>query len=280
MFKMFFHNISPVLIELGPFQIRYYGLFYALGFVIAYFLISYFAKRRQLSLTKDDVADFLVYVIVGVVLGARLVYVFAYNPIFYLQNPLEIIAIWHGGLSFHGGLLGAIIAAYIFCRRKKIAFYDLADIAVVPVALALALGRLGNFMNAELYGRITNVDWCIDYSKNKFIENLPSGCRHPSQIYASIKNLAIFTVLWVIKDKNLPKGFMFWSFIALYGLFRTFIEFFRAPDEQIGFIFNYFTMGQLLSFPLFLVGLFMLFRLKREYTFKNTIKSNKKKSDF
>jgi len=261
---MFFHNINPVLIELGPFQIRYYGLFYALGFVIAYFLISYLAKRRELSITKDDVADFLVYVIVGVVLGARLVYVIVYNPIFYLQNPFEIIAVWHGGLSFHGGLLGAITSAYIFCRRKKIAFYDLADIVVVPVALALALGRIGNFMNAELYGRITNVDWCIDYSKNKFIENLPSGCRHPSQIYASIKNLTIFAVLWFIKDKKLPKGFMSWSFITLYGLFRTFIEFFRAPDEQIGFIFNYFTMGQLLSFPLFILGLIMLFRLSKK----------------
>src|SRR3989344_7007899 len=252
---MFFHNINPVLIELGPFQIRYYGLFYALGFVIAYFLISYLAKRKELSITKDDVADFLVYVIVGVVLGARLVYVIVYNPIFYLQNPFEIIAVWHGGLSFHGGLLGAITSAYIFCRRKKIAFYDLADIVVVPVALALALGRIGNFMNAELYGRITNVDWCIDYSKNKFIENLPSGCRHPSQIYASIKNLTIFAVLWFIKDKKLPKGFMFWTFVTLYGLFRTAVEFFRQPDEQIGFILNYFTMGQLLSFPLFLVGL-------------------------
>ena len=262
---MFFHNINPELLQIGPFQIRYYGLFYALGFIIAYFLIYYLAKRKELSITKNDVADFLVYVIVGVVLGARFVYVVVYNPIFYLQNPFEIIAVWHGGLSFHGGLLGAITSAYIFCRRKKIAFYDLADIVVVPVALALALGRIGNFMNAELYGRITNVDWCIDYSKNKFIENLPSGCRHPSQIYASIKNLAIFAVLWFIKDKKLPKGFMFWSFITLYGLFRTFIEFFRAPDEQIGFIFNYFTMGQLLSFPLFLLGLYMLFRLKREY---------------
>ena len=261
---MFFHNINPELLQIGPFQIRYYGLFYALGFIIAYFLIYYLAKRKELSITKNDVADFLVYVIVGVVLGARFVYVVVYNPIFYLQNPFEIIAVWHGGLSFHGGLLGAITSAYIFCRRKKIAFYDLADIVVVPVALALALGRIGNFMNAELYGRITNVDWCIDYSKNKFIENLPSGCRHPSQIYASIKNLAIFAVLWFIKDKKLPKGFMFWSFITLYGLFRTFIEFFRAPDEQIGFIFNYFTMGQLLSFPLFILGLIMLFRLSKK----------------
>lgn len=261
---MFFHNINPVLFELGPFQIRYYGLFYALGFVIAYFLISYLAKRKELSITRDDVADFLVYSIIGVVLGARLVYVVFYNPLFYIQNPFEIIAIWHGGLSFHGGLIGAIVAGYLFCKRKRIGFYDLADIVVLPVALALALGRLGNFMNAELYGRITNLPWCIDYSKNKFAENLPNGCRHPSQIYASIKNLAIFTILWFIKDKKLPKGFMFWSFVTLYGLFRTIVEFFRQPDEQIGIVFNYFTMGQLLSFPLFLIGLFMLFKVNKK----------------
>ena len=260
---MFYHNINSVLLGLGPFQIRYYGLFYALGFVIAYFLIAYLAKRKQLGITKDDVADFLIYAIIGVVAGARLIYVIFYNPFFYLQNPLEIIAVWHGGLSFHGGLIGAIIATYLFCKKRKIEFYDLADIAVVPVALALALGRIGNFMNAELIGRIANISWCIDYSKNKFVENLPSGCRHPSQIYESIKNMIIFAALWTIKDKKLPKGFMFWIFVTLYGLFRTIVEFFRAPDEQIGFIFNYFTMGQLLSFPLFLIGLFMLFKLNK-----------------
>ena len=261
---MLYHNINPILLQLGPLQIRYYGLFYALGFAIAYFLIYYLAKRKALSITKDDVADFLIYEIVGVVLGARLVYVFAYNPLFYLQDPIEIFAVWHGGLSFHGGLLGAIAACYLFCKRKKIDFYGLADIAVIPVALALALGRVGNFMNAELFGRISNVIWCIDYSKNRFVENLPSDCRHPSQIYASMKNLLIFGTLWFIKDKKLPNGFIFWSFVTLYGLFRTIVEFFRVPDEQIGFIFKYFTMGQLLSFPLFSLGAYMLFKLNKK----------------
>ena len=162
---MFFHNINPVLRELGPFQIRYYGLFYALGFVIAYFLIFHLAKRKQLPITKDDVADFLVYAIVGVVLGARFIYAAFYNPLFYIQNPFEIIAVWHGGLSFHGGLLGAIVAGYLFCKKKRIEFYDFADIAVVPVALALALGRVGNFINAELYGRMTNIGFCFYFLK-------------------------------------------------------------------------------------------------------------------
>ena len=261
---MFYHNINPILFEIGHFQIRYYGLFYAMGFIIAYFLIYYLAKRKNLNLTKDDVADFLLYEIIGVVAGARLIYVLVYNPIFYFKNPFELIAVWHGGLSFHGGLLGAIIAGYLFCIKKKINFYELADIVVIPVALALALGRIGNFINAELYGRITNVPWCINYSKNQFLQNLPEGCRHPSQIYASIKNFTIFAILWFIKDKNLPKGFMFWSFVTLYGLSRTIVEFFRQTDEQIGFIFNYFTMGQLLSFPLFLLGIYMLFKLTKK----------------
>jgi len=260
--KMFYHNINPVLLKLGTFEIRYYGLFFAVGLIIAYFLISYLAERKKINITKDDISDLLVYLIIGIVLGARFFYVTAYYPLFYIKNPLEIIAIWHGGLSFHGGLLGSIIALYFFCKKKKIQFYDLADIAVIPVAIGLALGRIGNFTNGELFGRVTNVSWCIDYSKNQFIQNTPQGCRHPSQIYASMKNLTIFAILWFIKDKKLPKGFMFWTFITLYGLFRTTVEFFRQPDEQIGFIFNYFTIGQLLSFPMFLLGAYMLFRLK------------------
>ena len=261
---MFYHNINPVLLELGPFQIRYYGLFYALGFVIAYYTIAYLAKRKQLPLTKDDVADFIIYNVIGIVAGARLIYVIFYNPLFYLKNPLEIIAVWHGGLSFHGGLLGAVFATFLFCRKKKIGFYDIADIAVIPVALGLALGRLGNFTNAELYGRVTDVSWCVDYSKNQHVPDLPSGCRHPSQIYESLKNFFIFAALWFVKDKKFPKGFMFWSFVTLYGLLRTIIEFFRVPDEQIDFIFSYFTMGQLLSFPLFLIGAYMLLRLRKK----------------
>lgn len=257
---MFFHNLNPVLLEAGVLQIRYYGLFYALGFVIAYFLIPYLARIKGLEITKDDVSEFLIYAGIGTVSGARIAYVLFYNPLFYFQNPFEIIAVWHGGLSFHGGLIGVIAAAYIFCKKKKIEFYTLADIAVVPVVLGLALGRLGNFINAELYGRISDVSWCIDYSRNQFISGLPEGCRHPSQIYESLKNLMIFSFLLSIKKKKLAKGFMFWSFITLYGLLRTIVELFRQPDEQIGFIFNYFTMGQLLSFPLFLIGAYMLYK--------------------
>jgi phosphatidylglycerol---prolipoprotein diacylglyceryl transferase len=262
---MFFHNLNPALLDIGPLEIRYYGLFYALGFVLVYLFLPYLAKRKGINLTKDDAADFLIYVILGVIIGSRAVYAFVYNFGFFISNPLEIFAFWSGGLSFHGGLIGAVIAAYFFSRKKKIHFYDIADLIVIPAALGLMLGRIGNFMNAELIGRVTDISWCINYSQNQYVSGLPDDCRHPSQIYASVKNLTIFAVLWFIKDKKLPRGFMFWSFVSMYGLFRTIVEFFRQPDPQIGFLFGYLSMGQLLSFPLFVLGVYMLYRLKKNH---------------
>ncbi len=215
---MFIHNIDPVLLSVGPFEIHYYGLFFVLGFVLAYFIINYLAKRKELPLSKDDIADLILYVIVGVVLGARIFYVFVYNLPFYLNNPSQIIAIWNGGLSFHGGLIGAVIVALIFCKKKKIHFYELADIAVVPLALGLALGRLGNFTNGELYGRITNVPWAMKFQDAE-------GFRHPSQLYASFKDLVIFFTLWVIKDKKCPRALYSGSLLScilLLGLRLSF----------------------------------------------------------
>jgi len=258
---MIYHNINPALVDFGIIQIRYYGLFYALGFLIAYFMIPKIAERKGIKITKDDAADFIFYAILGVVLGARLAYILFYNFMSYIQNPIEIFAVWHGGLSFHGGLIGAVLACWYFCKKKRISFFDFLDIVVVPVALALALGRVGNFMNGELYGRAAEVPWCIDYSHNQHMPDIPGGCRHPSQIYSSIKDLAIFGVLLFMSRKKLPKGTMFWSFVALYGLFRTIVEFFRQPDSQLGLIFGNLSMGQLLSIPMFLIGGFMVFRI-------------------
>ena len=251
---MFIHSIDPVLLSIGPFQIRYYGLFYVIGFIIAYFLINHLAKKKEISLNKDDIADLLLYVIVGIILGARIFYVFVYNLPYYLANPFEMIAVWHGGLSFHGALIGAVIAGFYFCKKRKIDFYELADIAVIPVALGLALGRLGNFINGELYGRITDVSWAVKFPDAE-------GFRHPSQIYASFKNMLIFFTLWVIKDKKLPKGFMFWLFLVMYSALRFTVEFFRAPDEQLGFIISWLTMGKILSIVMFAIGLFFIYKV-------------------
>ena len=254
---MFIHNIDPVLLSIGPFQIRYYGLFFVLAFVMAYFLLVHLAKRKELSVTKDDIADLILYIIIGAVLGARIFYVFVYNLPFYLSNPFEIIAVWHGGLSFHGGIIGAVIAGIYFTKRKKIDFYELADIVVIPLALGLALGRLGNFINGELYGRIADVPWAVKFPDAE-------GFRHPSQIYASFKDWLIFFTLWVIKDKNLPKGFLFWLFVVMYSTLRFIVGFFRAPDPQLGFILGPLTMGQILSIIMFFVGIFFINRVYKK----------------
>ncbi|MBW2975140.1 prolipoprotein diacylglyceryl transferase [Candidatus Woesearchaeota archaeon] len=252
---MFYHNINPVLLRFGPFEVRYYGIIFALGFILAYFFISFLAEKKALDLEKDDVWDLLFYLVIGTVLGARLFEVLVYNLPYYLKNPFEIIAVWHGGLSFHGGLIGAVIAGYLYSRKKKISFYDLADIVVIPLAFGLFLGRIGNFLNGELVGRITNLPWCVKF-KNY------DGCRHPSQLYESLKNLMIFSVLWFIKDKRLKKGMMFWSFVIMYSVLRFFIGFFRAPDAQIGFILG-LTMGQWLNMVMFGVGVYFFFRTNK-----------------
>ncbi len=202
---MFYNHINPTLLRLGPFEIRYYGVIFVLGFVIEYFLINYLAKERKLKLTKNDVADFLFYMVIGVIIGARLAIVLVADPKYYFSNPFEIIAIWHGGLSFHGGLIGAVIAGLIFAKKKKIDFYDLADIVVIPLALSLVFGRIANFLNSELYGRITNVPWAVNF--NNEVVNGKFIFRHPSQLYESFKNLLIFFVLWFLRNKKLPKGF-------------------------------------------------------------------------
>ncbi len=258
---VFIHNINPALFDFtlfgSHFEIRYYGLFYVAAFIIAYFMSKYLVKQRKLGLNEDDVADLVLYILIGVVIGARIFYVIFYNLPYYASNPLDIIAIWQGGLSFHGGLVGAILGGLYFCKRKKISFYKIADIAVIPASIGLALGRIGNFTNGELYGRITDLPWGIKFSGAE-------GFRHPSQIYESMKNVVIFTVLWVIKDKKLPDGFLFWTFVTMYAALRFLIELVREPDAQLGFIFGPFTMGQLLTFPMFLVGAYMLYRLNRD----------------
>jgi len=259
---MFVHNIDPVLFNVGPFEIRYYGVIYALGFIILYFMLKYFVKTKRIQLKLKDIDDLVLYEVIGVVLGSRLVYVLFYNLAYFAANPFEIFAFWTGGLSFHGGLLGGLVAGLIFSRKKKISFYQLGDMAIMPAALALALGRIGNFLNGELVGRITDVPWAVKFKEY-------DGLRHPSQIYASIKNVIIFITLWVLKDKKfgekkLPDGFLLWLFVIMYSVFRFIVEFFREPDSQLGFIFAGITMGQILSLVTFIVGLVFIIKLKKK----------------
>jgi phosphatidylglycerol---prolipoprotein diacylglyceryl transferase len=259
---MYYHTFNPTILKLGFLEIRWYSLFYIIGLTIAYFMILYLSKKKKIKLSKDDIMDFIVYVAIGVLIGGRLIYFIFYNPMILISDPLEFFKLWHGGMSFHGGLLGTIIAGYIFCKLKKINFWLMADLTVVPIGLALCLGRIGNFINGELYGRVYNGPFCINYTKNEHLNNLPELCRYPSQLIESAKNLIIFTIIWTIKDKKYPHGFLFWTFVTLYGTFRFFIEFIRQPDSQLGLFLGYFTMGQILCSVMTIIGLIMLIRLK------------------
>jgi len=252
---MFYHNIDPILVDLGFAQIRYYGLFYVIGFLFSYFYFRFLIRQKKIDIDYDELDSLFVYVILGLILGARLFYTIVYDPAYFLANPIKIFAVWQGGLSFHGGLIGMMIAAYIFAKRNRVDFLDLADTAVIPAALCLALGRIGNFINGELYGRITDVPWAVKFPGAE-------GFRHPSQLYESFKNIVIFSILsyFYFCKKKFPKGFFLWLFVTLYPLFRFFVEFYREPDQQLGFLIFNLTMGQLLSIIMFGIGIVMLFK--------------------
>ncbi|MBW3023108.1 prolipoprotein diacylglyceryl transferase [Candidatus Woesearchaeota archaeon] len=255
---MFYSHINPVLAAIGSVEIRFYGLVYAVSFILLYFFLVYLSKQRKLGLTAAQLSDLVLWLIIGLIVGARAFYVIFYNLRFYLANPLEIAMVWHGGMSFHGGLVGLVIIALIFCRKHKIKFYGLADIIVIPAGVFLMLGRIANFINGELYGRITSVPWAVKFHNVE-------GFRHPSQIYESFKNLVIFSILWFVKDiKKLAPGFIFWLFISLFGLLRFLVEFLRMPDSQLGFVLGNLSMGQILSLPMFAIGMVMLFVVSRK----------------
>ncbi|RII27714.1 MAG: prolipoprotein diacylglyceryl transferase [Geobacter sp.] len=248
---MQFPHIDPVFFRLGPLAFRWYGLMYIIGFLSAYFIIQAGVKRKGLPLTKDDVSDLVFMAALGVILGGRTGYVLFYNFADYLAHPLKVFAVWEGGMSFHGGLLGAILGGAWFARKKNLNFLQVLDIGVMTVPIGLGLGRIGNFINGELYGRVTTVPWGVIFP-DIHAGGLP---RHPSQLYeAFLEGPLMYLCLWGIGRLKPPAGAVFWSFIGLYGMFRFTVEFFREPDYQLGFIFGSLSMGQLLSLPMFLVG--------------------------
>ncbi|MFC2134057.1 prolipoprotein diacylglyceryl transferase [Bacteroidota bacterium] len=250
---MFIHNINPVLLKLGFLEIRYYSLAYIIGFLIAYFVLLQVAKENKVkNLTKDSVEDFMIYLILGSVIGGRVLNFVFYQPQVFWTNPLEILMIWHGGMSFHGGLIGAIIGYFLFRRKHKVAFYDLADNLMIPLAFALFLGRIANFINGELWGTITNASWCVEFRGAE-------GCRHPSQLYEAIYSLFIGFILLFMKAKmKLKKGVIFWSFVLMYGTLRFFVNFVREDPRWLGI-----SMGQLLSLTMAVIAVVFLWRILR-----------------
>ncbi|MFH1054044.1 MAG: prolipoprotein diacylglyceryl transferase [Candidatus Woesearchaeota archaeon] len=261
---MFIHNINPILLKLGPFQIRYYGLFIVIGVLLIYFIMLYLAKKRIPNVDKEDLSDLIIYSVIGALVISRIFYCLVYNFPYYFSNPIKVFYIWEGGLSFHGGLLGGIIVGYIMSKIKKIDPLDIADMAVIPAALALVFGRLANFLNSELVGTITNLPWGVNFNNetNSLGELV---YRHPSQLYESLKNLFIFIVLWNVKDRKFPKGTIFGLFVIIYSTLRFFIEFARSPDPQIGYLWLGLTLGQIINIVMFICGLiFLIYIFKKK----------------
>jgi len=243
-------KINPVIVKIGPFQVRWYGMMYLLGFLLGYLLLKKVVRDRGMEISSRELEGPLEAVVLGVILGGRLGYVFFYNLPYYLEHPLEILAFWHGGMSFHGGLLGTLVAGYIYCKRAGLDFWKMADSVVVVVPIGLGLGRLGNFINGELYGRVTSLPWGMVFPG---AGPLP---RHPSQIYEFLlEGVLLFAILWSLRRRPWPEGSLLAIFLLLYGVFRIFVEFFRQPDPQLGFVVDHITMGQVLSSGMVLVGL-------------------------
>ncbi len=247
---MFIHNINPILLDLGFFQIRYYSLVYIIGFLLGYYIIYLAAKKKTIkNLTVEAVDDFMIYLIIFSIIGGRLGHFIFWDITYFWTDPFEILKIWHGGLSIHGGILGAIGGYFLFRRKHKVDFYSLADLAVYPLAFTLFLGKIANFINGELWGTITTVSWCVKFQGAE-------GCRHPAQLYESLKNLFIFSVLYFTRNKTWKTGTRFWLFILLYGILRTVINFWREDMRWFGL-----SMGQYLSIIMIFVAIYFLYKL-------------------
>lgn len=247
---MFVHNLNPVLVSIGFIEIRWYSLAYIIGFLIAYYVLLESSKKKEITnLTKEAVEDFTVYLILGIVIGGRLGHFIFYNPSVFWTNPLEILFIWHGGMAFHGGLIGAIIGFWLFRKKHRIDFYELADKLMIPLAFALFLGRITNFINGELWGPVTDVAWCVEFG---------GLCRHPSQLYEAAYSLAImFALLGMNKYREWSKGVIFWTFIILYGTLRFLANFLREDPRFLGI-----SMGQFLSLVMVGVAVYFLRKSK------------------
>ncbi len=253
-------HINPVIFTIGPFKARWYGLMYLLGFGAAYLLVRLQIKRFKLDRLGEHFDDLNFLLIVCVLVGGRVGYVLFYNLPYYWHHPAQIIAMWNGGMSFHGGLLALLVGGYLFCRHHDLDFWQTADVYIVTAPIGLGLGRIGNFINGELYGRITHVPWAMVF---------PAGGpfpRHPSQLYECfMEGIVLFILLWNLKDvkrrRGWPQGSMLAAFLFFYGIFRFFVEFFRQPDPQLGFVLGPFTMGQVLcSFMIVGGGLLWIWR--------------------
>ena len=262
-----FPNMDPVLIRIGPLAIHWYGVGYIVGILFGW----WYSKRLvadarlwpggQAPMKPEDIDDFLVWAAIGVVLGGRVGYVLFYDLQRFIANPQDIVAVWQGGMSFHGGLLGTVLAMILFAWQRKISVWSLFDVIGASAPVGLGLVRIANFINSELWGKLTSVPWAVEF---------PNGGpfpRHPTQIYeALLEGLVLFVLLRLLTHRYLKlgsPGFVSGTFAAMYGLARIFVEFFREPDAQIGYLLGgWLTMGMVLSVPMVLIGLWAAFTAK------------------
>ena len=249
---MFINNFDPVAFQIFSMEIRWYSLAYIFGIIIGWILSKkIFIQNSEI---KEKFDDFVTYVILGIIIGGRLGYIFFYNLSYYLNNLIDVIKIWQGGMSFHGGLLGVIIASILFAKKNNHNSFQYLDIIALVAPIGIFFGRIANFLNSELYGITTNVPWSVKFVQ---IDNLN---RHPSQIYEAIfEGLILFLILIFFRNKNYLKfpGLISSLFLIFYSIFRFVIEFFRAPDDQLGYILLNMTMGQIMSLTFFLTGIYL-----------------------
>jgi len=249
-----FPAISPTIVSIGGLHLRWYGVMYVIAFVLGSWIAATLLARYQRvrGLNQKGLEDLLFWVILGVIAGGRVGYILFYNLPYYLQNPLELLAVWKGGMSFHGGLIGVAIAGWLFVRKHKLSLLEVGDLLAVPSALGLMFGRIGNFINAELVGRPASPDlpWAM-YFPNDLV------ARHPVQLYSAGKDLLLFALLLVLYRRVERRGVVLGALFLGYGILRTTVELFREPDAHIGFIGSV-TLGQLLSLPLIVLGAWML----------------------
>ena len=250
---MLVNTLNPVLFSFGFVTIYWYGLLYALGVFAAYYYGTHLIKHGRFSMTLKDFDNAYFWIVVSMVVGARLFEVLFYQPSYYFANPLDILAVWKGGLSFHGGFIGCILSVWYFSRKHNLSFWQFTDVLIVPGALAQAFGRLGNLFNQELVGRAFNGAWAMIYTA---VDEVP---RHPVQLYEIFYNLVIFAVLLFLSKKKLPHGTLFALFFIMYGACRFVVEYFKEPEVMWGFL----TIGQWLSVAMVGVGIVLWLKIRK-----------------
>lgn len=256
-----FPNISPVALSIGPFDLRWYALAYLFGIIIAWVLTKRNIKKYDLGISDIQLDDLAFYCTLGIILGGRIGYVCCYGRDYFFSNPAQIFAIWNGGMSFHGGIIGVILGLFYFSYKEKFKFLKITDIVALYVPIGIFLGRIANFINGELWGRVTDVPWAVKFPTGGYLP------RHPSQLYEALTEgvlmLTILNILWKKEFVRKNHGIISSMFLIIYSLSRMSMEFFREPDAHIGFLWNMITMGQLLSIPFLLLGVYILNRVVR-----------------